>query len=421
MISADLQANHRTIYKVCPCIKFPPLQVPTLLDPQPAHPSARPIARILLPNRRALILIQTVADDLDLALTRAPPPARGDGHAGRAHEAGDFVVLERHRRRRRGRVLRLRLGEDALRRLAGHLDVLGLVDLVQLVAVGGREGRGAAAGLGRGRDDDLVVGAVDVVPGGAVGGEGRPGPELVCVVAARPVAVVETGLDETDELVEHGELELQLEGVEHGLDGRLAHVFVRVFQADQNDVHADAEGVDKDQLPHHPAGHAVRERFQDPDRGPEVDGGDDEFLDAESGQLDPFHHVEHAAPRRRIGRIAADGEDDRRYVQRKYVENDHPEDISCDPVVANHQVEPREEHECLTGDHADPSYLDPRDRHPPRCADEEFEDEAQRVQHAAPGTDEKRPEVQAAVPLEGQEYGQIEFHGKRPRDGGASG
>ena len=40
------------------------------------------------------------------------------------------------------------------------------------------------------------------------------------------------------------------------------------------------------------------------------------------------------------------------------------------------------------------------------------------MEYAAPGTDQKGPEIEAAVTLEGQEYGQIEFDSKSPRDGG---
>lgn len=151
------------------------------------------IVRSLVPHRPAFVQVHTVPDDLGLALAGASLPAARGGHLGRAHQAAHRPLLERHR----GRRGTLRLGGDAVRELAGHLDVLGPVDFVQFVAIDGgvgTHGRSPCGPCGS-RNVDLVVRVPVAVPGGAIRRERRPRSALRVVhISVR----LKSGVDEAD-------------------------------------------------------------------------------------------------------------------------------------------------------------------------------------------------------------------------------
>ncbi len=63
--------------------------------------------------------------------------------------------------------------------------------------------------------------------------------------AALPLVLFrESGLGKAHELIEHGEFELELDGVDHRFDRRFADIVIREFQADEDDVHADTDAID---------------------------------------------------------------------------------------------------------------------------------------------------------------------------------
>lgn len=75
--------------------------------------------------------------------------------------------------------------------------------------------------------------------------------------AAPAIFLGEAGFSEAHELIEDGEFELEFDGVDHRFDGGFADILVGEFEADEDDVHADADGVDGDELDHYFAGHGV--------------------------------------------------------------------------------------------------------------------------------------------------------------------
>lgn len=67
----------------------------------------------------------------------------------------------------------------------------------------------------------------------------------------------EASLGETHQLIEDGEFEFELDGVDHGFAGGFTDVFAREFEADEDNVHTDTDAVDHDELEHHLPRHAV--------------------------------------------------------------------------------------------------------------------------------------------------------------------
>ena len=96
------------------------------------------------------------------------------------------------------------------------------------------------------------------------------------------------------------------------------------------------------------------------DGGNDVDGGDDEFLDTEPGELDSFHDVELVDPEVGVGRVATIGEDDGRKMQDNGVDNDQSEYVVQSSRFPDDEVQTRIKHECLACNHTDPSHLDER-------------------------------------------------------------
>ena len=159
------------------------------------------------------------------------------------------------------------------------------------------------------------------------------------VFAAAPLVFLgEAGLGEAHELIEDCEFEFQFDGVDHGFDGGFADVIVCEFQADEDDVHADAYAIDEEELEHDFAGHAVVDAAEEAHGGGDVDGGDDEFLEAETDELDAFHDVEFRGPEAGVGGVGAVGEDYGGEVESYGVEDYHGEDVAEGLLVADYEM-----------------------------------------------------------------------------------
>ena len=165
----------------------------------------------------------------------------------------------------------------------------------------------------------------------------------------------ESGFGEAHELIEDGELKLQLDGVDHGFDRCFAHVIVGEFQANEDDVHADADAVDQEKLQHHFTRHAVVDGSQQPDGRHDIDCRDGEFLNAKAEKLDAFHDVELGCPILRLWRVTPIRKDDCRDMQGAGIKNDHPEHDSKRSLVADDKVKARVEHKGLPRNHCNPS------------------------------------------------------------------
>ena len=75
---------------------------------------------------------------------------------------------------------------------------------------------------------------------------------MACHWSAGPVACTlgQAGAGEVHELIEHGELEFELDGVDHRLHRCFADVIVGVLEPYEDDVHAQTDGVDDNELDH---------------------------------------------------------------------------------------------------------------------------------------------------------------------------
>lgn len=143
--------------------------------------------------------------------------------------------------------------------------------------------------------------------------------------AGPAVALGEAGAGETLELIENFEFEFEFDGVDEGFEGGFADVILGKFETDEDEIHAETDGVDDDQLHHHDALFAVENGAEEADGVDDVDGGDDAFLNAEHGQLDFFHNSEFGSPPSAIGAVAAGCENDRRDLQGDGIPDDHGE------------------------------------------------------------------------------------------------
>lgn len=80
----------------------------------------------------------------------------------------------------------------------------------------------------------------------------------------------------------------------------------------------------------------------------------------------------------------------------------------------------RVEHECLSGNHRNPSYFDERESDMPSGAHKEIQDETNCVQSTSPGADKQRPKVETASSSEGEKYRQIKLDDENPGNGSGS-
>ena len=240
--------------------------------------------------------------------------------------------------------------------LGDDVDLVGFEDLVGPGdADAATAGEGAAEALGGGPVADLARRRGFGVRVG-LGGEGAVAEFVAALLAALPVVFFrEAGFGEAHELVEDGEFELELDGVDHGFDGGFADVVIGELQPDEDDVHTDADAVDQEELQHDFPRHAVVDGPQESDGRGDVDGGDDEFLHAKARELDAFHDVELGCPVIRHGRVAPVRKDDCWDVQGAGVKDDHEKHDSKSALVADDEVKARVEHERLPRHHCHPS------------------------------------------------------------------
>ncbi len=152
--------------------------------------------------------------------------------------------------------------------------MVGLEDLLRVGDGHAGAGEGAPEALGGGGP-----GAGFAVRGGdglgvLLRGEGAVAQFVAVLLLAAAVLVFlrEAGLGEAHQLVEDGEFELELDGVNHRFDGGFVDVLAGEFEADEDDVHADADAVDQEELEHHFARHAVVDGAEEADGGGDVDG-----------------------------------------------------------------------------------------------------------------------------------------------------
>lgn len=232
-------------------------------------------------------------------------------------------------------------------------------------------------------------------------------------------------VDEVDEFPEDGELELELDAVDDALEHGLHDVEVDVFDDEEADVHSDDDHVDSNELIHDFTISSVGIEAEHLGRFPDVEGGDDELLQTEAGHLDLLHDVvavdEGDAGRcGEVGAVCQDGGGD---VEDNGVDDDHGEDASQDAPVVEDEVEPRVQHDRLSGHHAPPADGEEGDGQPCDGGQvEELEEEAQRVGHDADGgAYQKTPEIQPAILTESDEYQDNQLNGIVPGDTGKRG
>lgn len=140
-------------------------------------------------------------------------------------------------------------------------------------------------------------------------------------------------------------------------------------------------------------------------RFPNIHAGEDEFLDAESHELDPFHDLISDREGVRQGGLWGDGAEEKdgyRRVQEERIDDDHDKQAFDEAGVMKDEMQTRPEDQRLPGDGADPADNNERNGGIPRdiLAEEEKNISADVWDQADRG-DEQAPEVQAAAALEG--------------------
>lgn len=100
----------------------------------------------------------------------------------------------------------------------------------------------------------------------------------------------------THELVKDGEFKFEFNCVNHGFNAGFAGIFVTKLKTDKDDIHADTDRIDEDELQHHLASHAVVDRAKDAYGVHDVQGGNEKFLETESNELYTLHDVESRSP-----------------------------------------------------------------------------------------------------------------------------
>lgn len=97
--------------------------------------------------------------------------------------------------------------------------------------------------------------------------------------------------DKKDEFTKDGEFELEFDAVDDGFDHGFEDVEVAVFDDEKSQIQSDDDQVDGDELVHDFAFAAVGIEEEHADGFPDVEDGEDEFLQTEAGHLDLFHDV----------------------------------------------------------------------------------------------------------------------------------
>ena len=169
-------------------------------------------------------------------------------------------------------------------------------------------------------------------------------PEFVtCALLLAPELILlgETGFGQAHQLIQDCEFKFQLDCIDHGFNCGFADVIIREFETNEDNIHTDAYAIDCQKLYHHFPGHAVVDRAQKPDCGCNVDGRDDEFLDAEANELNSFHYVEFGRPELCIWRITAICEDDCRKMKCNCIENYHRENVAQSLLISDDEMKAR--------------------------------------------------------------------------------
>ena len=94
--------------------------------------------------------------------------------------------------------------------------------------------------------------------------------------------------------------------------------------------------------------------MQELDRGPDIDGRNDGFLNAKPGELDPLYDVEFSGSRSGVARrVAAISKDDGGKVKSCNGEQDEVENIAKQLLVSDDRIQPGVEHKRLSSHYRD--------------------------------------------------------------------
>lgn len=162
---------------------------------------------------------------------------------------------------------------------------------------------------------------------------------------------------DVDQFTEHGNLQLQLDAVDHPFQGRLDDVQIQKLHHEEADVHYDDQQVDAEELIHDLAAACFWTDLEQPDRLADVDSRENELLQAEAGHLDLLHHVI-ADDKAVVGtiKIRSVGDDGGRDVEADSIHDDHVLHSLEDFLIPGDQMQPRKQDDRLTGHHRIPSH-----------------------------------------------------------------
>ena len=174
-------------------------------------------------------------------------------------------------------------------------------------------------------------------------GQGSISEFVTCalLLASELILLGKTSFGQAHQLIQDCEFEFQFDCIDHRFDGGFADVVVREFETNKDDIHTDAYTIDCQELYHHFPGHAVVDGAKKPDRGCNVDGRDDELLNAETDELNSFHYVEFGCPEVCIRRITAICEDDCRNMKCNCIKDYHRENVAQSLLVSDDKMEAR--------------------------------------------------------------------------------
>jgi len=220
------------------------------------------------------------------------------------------------------------------------------------------------------------------------------------------VVVQPLRLDQVDEIVEDGKLELKFDTVDHTLKCNLESVLVGELDAQKRDVHGDDDKVNGQELVHQLALTGFGEERKEFDNGKDVEAGNNKLLDAETAHLDALHDTvaddeDAVAVTLHVG---TEREEGCREVQQHDVDADHDQDVAQHFLVVQHQMEPRVEYQGLAGDHKVPADGEHPERQPNITKLKKLDQKSDRVKsNANSGRHEHAPEIQSLVFLEDAE------------------
>ena len=95
----------------------------------------------------------------------------------------------------------------------------------------------------------------------------------------------DSGVGEGHELVQDGELKLQLDAVDHRLQGGFDLVDIRVLHGKEANVHPDDDQIYPYELCHDFSCSTMIDRLEESDGRVHVNAGNDEFLERERSHL----------------------------------------------------------------------------------------------------------------------------------------